>query len=224
MKCVINSKDIDFLKKSFIALTAKRNYAKPSDYVCQVRYMAADLTPFPGKFSFKQFPYFKEIVDNFAPDSPIHKVYIMKGNQLGATTAILETVMLYGIGCNPAPMLYVLPDEGMAKLAMDTKIDRMIDTSGLRSKIFAQTKKAAGARNTGDTSFKKEFPGGYLHAVGGRSGNRFRNFSYKIVLVDELDGMSENIKGEGTMEDLAIARSDAYPTTRSIYFGSTPTV
>lgn len=224
MKCVINQADIDFLKNSFIALTAKRNYLKPSDYVCQVRYMTADLTPFPGKFSFKQFPYFKEIVDNFSPESPIHKVYIMKGNQLGATTAILETVMLYGIGCNPAPMLYVLPDEGMAKLAMDTKIDRMIDTSGLRNKIFAQTKKAAGARNTGDTSFKKEFPGGYLHAVGGRSGNRFRNFSYKIILVDELDGMSENIKGEGTMEDLAIARSDAYPSTRKIYFGSTPTV
>ena len=224
MNCVITQEDVDFLTKEISNLTAKRQYIKPSDYVEKVRYMDKDLTPFPGKFSFKQFPYFREIVDNFSPESPIHKVYIMKGNQLGATTAILETVMLYGIGCNPSPMLYVLPDEGMAKLAMDTKIDRMIDSSGLRGKIFAQTKKAAGARNTGDTSFKKEFTGGYLHAVGGRSGNRFRNFSYKIILVDELDGMSETIKGEGTMEDLAIARSDAYPNTRKIYFGSTPTV
>lgn len=186
--------------------------------------MSKDLTPFPGKFSFKLFPYFVEIVNCFAPDNPIHKVYVMKGNQLGATTAILETVMLYGIGANPSPMLYVLPDEGMAKLAMDTKIDRMIDDSGLRGKISAQTKKAAGSRNTGDTSLKKEFKGGYLHAVGGRSGNRFRNFSYKVILIDELDGMSDTIKGEGTMEDLAIARSDAYPNSRKIYFGSTPTV
>ena len=224
MNCCINDKDCDFLIESISELTAKRNFLSPADYVESVRYMSKDLTPFPGKFSFKLFPYFVEIVNCFSPDCPIHKVYVMKGNQLGATTAILETVMLYGIGANPSPMLYVLPDESMAKLAMDTKIDRMIDDSGLRGKIAAQTKKAAGARNTGDTSFKKEFKGGYLHAVGGRSGNRFRNFSYKIILVDELDGMSERIKGEGTMEDLAIARSDAYPNTRKIYFGSTPTV
>lgn len=224
MNCVITQDDIDFLYKCITGLTASRHFVKPSEYVEQVRYMDKDLTPFPGKFSYKQFPYFREIVDNFSPESPIHKVYIMKGNQLGATTAILESVMLYGIGCNPSPMLYVLPDESMAKLAMDTKIDRMIDSSGLRENIFAQTKKAAGAKNTGDTSYKKEFTGGYLHAVGGRSGNRFRNFSYKIILVDELDGMSEKIKGEGTMEDLAIARSDAYPNSRKIYFGSTPTV
>ena len=224
MSVCVNEGDIDFLVESIAELTAERNFMKPSEYVESVRYMSKDLTPFPGKFSFKLFPYFVEIVNCFSPESPIHKIYVMKGNQLGATTAILETVMLYAIGANPSPILYVLPDDDMAKTAMNTKIDRMIDDSGLRPKIQAQTKKASGARNTGDTSNKKEFKGGYLHAVGGRSGNRFRNFSYKIVLVDELDGMTEKIKGEGTMEDLAIARSDAYPNSRKIYFGSTPTV
>lgn len=224
MNCKILQQDIDFLSRGFEKLTAKRSFMLPTNYAEQVRYLDKDLTPFPGKFSFKTVPYFREIVDCFSPTSNVQKVYVMKGNQLGATTDILENVMLYCIGCNPSPILYILPDDDMAKKAMDTKIDKMIDSAGLRGNIFAQTKKAAGARNTGDTSNKKEFVGGYLHAVGGRSGNKFRNFSYKVVLVDELDGMSENIKGEGTMEDLAIARSDAYPNTRKIYFGSTPTV
>ena len=216
--------DIEYLVKKFKELTAKRSFEKPSDFVQRVRYLDKELTPFPGKFSYAYFPYFIEIVNCFAPDSPVRKVYVMKGSQLGATTGLLEPAMLYYIMAEPSPQLYVLPDIGMAKDAMEIKIERMIDSAGARELIFAQTKKAAGSRNTGDTSHAKQYPGGYLHAVGARSGSRFRNFSYRVILVDELDAMPDEIKGEGSVEKLMITRSNAYTASRKIYFGSSPTV
>lgn len=219
----INFDDVDFLIEQFSRLTAQRSYRKPSEYIESVRYIDRALSPFPGKFSYDKFPYFREIVDQFAPDCPTRRVYVMKGNQVGATTGLLESIMMYYIGENPAPQLYVLPDEMMARDAVNTKIDPTIDNCGLRNLIFSQTRKAAGAKNTGDTGLKKEYPGGYLHAVGAGSGNRFRNFSYKIELVDEADGMQAKVKGEGSIYDLAVARLDAYPTSSKLFIGSTPT-
>lgn len=43
--------DIDFLIERFAALTAKQVYELPSVFAERVRYLPADLTPFPGRFS-----------------------------------------------------------------------------------------------------------------------------------------------------------------------------
>lgn len=219
----LTESDIDFCIEQFKSLTQEKKYILPSAYTEKVRYIDKELTPFPGRFSYEKFPYFKKIVNSFAPDNPLRRIIVMKGNQLGATTGILEAVILYNIGCNPSSQLFVLTDEDMAKSAMSTKIERMIDGSNVRQLIHAQTHKAAGSRNTGDTVLKKEYSGGYLHAVGAKTPNRFRNFSYRTILVDELDGMPDKLEKEGTVQDLVEARSDAYTSSRKLYFGSTPT-
>ncbi len=223
METQITNNDIDFLIDQFKLVTDKRVFKLPSDYAEEVRYLDKELTPFPGKFSFDKAPFFREIVDLFAPDNPTRKVALLKGNQMAATTSLLEPIILYNIGCNPNPIMLVEPDEDMAEQAMNTKVDRMIDASGLRGLIFGQSRKAAGAKNTGDTKLKKEFPGGYLHAVSAKTPKSFRNFSYKIILVDELDAMPDVLKNEGTVIGLCQARADAYPNSSKFLFQSTPT-
>lgn len=215
--------DIDFLVEQISGIIHERNYKLPSVYTEEVRYLDKELTPFPGKFTFDRAPFFKEIVDLFSPNNPTRKVVVMKGNQMAATTSLLEPVLLYYIGCNPAPQLLVEPDDAMAKAAMETKIDKMIDSAGLRDKIASQVKKAARARSTGDTKLHKEYAGGYLQAASASTPKSFRNFSYKIILVDELDAMPDQLKGEGTVVGLAQARADAYPNNSKILFQSTPT-
>lgn len=217
------SSDIDFLIEQFQAIKHERKFELPSEYTEKVRYVDKELTPFPGKFSFDRVPYFKDIVDLFAPDNPTRKVVVMKSNQIGATTSLLEPILLYNIGCNPSSQLLVEPDDDMAKQAMGTKVDRMIDSSGLRGLIFSQARKAARARATGDTALKKEYPGGYLHAASASTPKSFRNFSYKIVLADELDAMPDQLKGEGTVIGLMEGRTNAYPTSYKILLQSTPT-
>lgn len=217
------NKDIDFLIEQFQSIVHQRIYKLPSVYAEEVRYLDKELTPFPGKFSFERAPFFRDIVDLFAPDNPTRKVVVIKGNQMAATTSLLEPVLLYYIGCNPAPQLLGEPDMEMAKDAMNTKIERMIDGSGLRHLIFSQSRKAAGAKSTGDTALKKEYPGGYLHAISAKTPKSFRNFSYKVILIDELDAMPEKLKGEGSVISLAEGRADAYPNSSKILLQSTPT-
>lgn len=157
METQITNNDIDFLIDQFKLVTDKRVFKLPSDYAEEVRYLDKELTPFPGKFSFDKAPFFREIVDLFAPDNPTRKVALLKGNQMAATTSLLEPIILYNIGCNPNPIMLVEPDEDMAEQAMNTKVDRMIDASGLRGLIFGQSRKAAGAKTLATRSSRKSF-------------------------------------------------------------------
>ena len=216
--------DVDFLIERFAALTEKQVYELPSEFAERVRYLSADLTPFPGRFSWERFPYFKKIVDCFAPDNPVQEVVLMKGNQLGGTTAVIETVILYNIMSNPNPQAYVTADAGLMKTSVQTKIEKMIDNAGARDLIFSQNRKQKGSRDTGDTAISKEYPGGYLHCFGGRSPARFRGMSYRIVMADEVDAFPDSIKNEGTVVDLVRNRTDAYSAKRKIFWGSTPLV
>jgi hypothetical protein len=132
-----------------------------------VRYLTSDLTPFPGKFSFERFPYFRKIVDCFSPMDSTQEVVLMKGNQMGATTAVLETIILYNIMSDPKAQMYVTADAGLVRTSVQVRVEKMIDNAGARDLIFSQSRKKKGSRNTGDTAVAKEYPGGYLHCLAG---------------------------------------------------------
>jgi len=217
--------DIDFLLEKIGGLTDSLHHESPSEFIERVRYIPKDLTPFPGKFSFEKFPYFREMVDCFSPESPIQEVALMKGNQMGATTAVLETILLYNIMCAPKAQMYVTADAGLMKTSVQVKIERMIDEAGARDLIFSQARKKKGSRNSGDTTSAKEYPGGYLHSYGGRSPARFRGLSYPCALADEVDAFPDSIPKEGTVVKLVRNRTNAYTgSKRKIFWGSTPLV
>jgi phage terminase large subunit GpA-like protein len=216
--------DADFITEQFGALTDSLHYDLPSEFIERVRYLTSDLTPFPGKFSFDKFPYFREIVDRFSPLDPTKEIVVKKGNQLGATTAILETVLLYNIMCDPKAQMYVTADAGLMRTSVQIRIEKMIDNAGARDLMFSQSRKRKGSRNTGDTSIAKEYPGGYLHFFGGRSPARFRGISYPTALADEVDAFPDSIPKEGTVSNLVRNRTDAYSTKRKILWSSTPLI
>jgi phage terminase large subunit GpA-like protein len=216
--------DIDFLIKGFRGLTDSVYRERPSEFVERVRYLPSQLTPFPGKFSYDRTPYFRKIVDCFSPLDSTREVALMKGNQLGATTDVLETVILYHIMSDPKAQMYVTADAGLAKMSASTRIEQMLDLSGARRLIFSQARKKRGSRNTGDTAVAKEYPGGYLHIFGGRSPARFRGLSYPVALADEVDAFPDAIAGEGTVVDLVRNRTNAYSTKRKILWTSTPLI
>jgi phage terminase large subunit GpA-like protein len=219
---VIYEGDADFLIKQIEGLTDSLHHELPSEFVERVRYLAAGLTPFPGKFSFDKFPYFRKIVDCFNPLDPTREVAVMKGNQMGATTALNETVVLYNIMCDPKAQMYVTADAGLARTSVQIRIEKMIDGAGARDLIFAQSRKRKGSRNSGDTATAKEYPGGYIHFFGGKSPARFRGISYPVALADEIDAFPDKIPKEGTVIDLIRNRTDAYSTKRKILWTSTP--
>lgn len=218
---MINS-DIDFLIGQFKKITDEQKYEMPSDLAERVRFLTKELSPFPGKFSYSKFPYMKKIVNMFHPLNPAREVVFMKGNQLGSNVSVLETIMLYFIMVDPAPQMFITADAGLIKVGVNTRIEAMLNFSGARQLIFAQSKKARGSHNTGDTGNEKQYPGGFLHFYGSKNPDRFRQNSYRVANVDEADAYKKNVKDEGNIISLIRNRTNAYVRSRKIYYASTP--
>ena len=215
---------ISFMIQQFQKIPVAQEYELPSRFAERVRRLPKELSPFPGPFSFKRFPYFKEIVDSFHPKNPVREVVLMKGNQLGSNVSVLETIMLYDIMVDPKPQCFITADAGLIKTGVNTRIEAMINVAGARHLIFAQAPKAKGSKNTGDTANAKEYPGGFLHFYGSKNPDRLRQNSYKAAKADEVDAYIAKLKNEGDVVELIRNRTDAYVRTRKIYWSSTPLV
>lgn len=185
------------------------------------RYLPQKISRKVGKFSFENAPYCREIAECFSKNNPIREIAIMKGTQLGLTTSVIENAIGYMIDSDPAPSMFVFPTDADCKAYKETKIDGLIDNSGLRSKIFAETENR-NTRRTGDTAQKLDFPNGFLKFVSARKGNALRSSHIKYLFLDELDGYPEEIRGEGSPLEIAKRRTDFYSNVRKICYNSTP--
>lgn len=187
------------------------------------RFLPQGLTSMPGPWRNEVTPYLTEIMDCFSMSSPVQKVAIMKGTQLGFTVGVGENWIGYMIDDVPGPMLFVSGDKTMAEAAIEVRVDRMIETAGLGSKIFSQAEKAH-KKKTGDTKSKKEFSGGFLLAVGPYSGSKLRSFSIRYLFFDEVDAYPQETRNEGDPISLAERRTDAFEQVRKILYISTPLI
>jgi phage terminase large subunit GpA-like protein len=165
----------------------------------------------------------REIVDCMSESSPVREVALIKGAQLGGTVAVMENFIGYIIAHAPGPILAITGDADMADSWMEKRIDPMIESCGLRHLIFAQVKKAHN-RDTGDTKHSKQFPGGFLRAIGPNSGSKLRSDAIQYLLLDEEDAYPQVVADEGDPIALAIRRTDTFETSRKILHISTPLV
>lgn len=204
-----------------------------SEWAEAKRVLPPSLTSLPGPFKWKIVPYMREPVDCLSESSPIWGVAFCKGVQICFTTAVLENWIGYVIDIVPGAMLFVSGDAKMAEASMELRIDNMIESADIGHKIAAQTEHARRTgRRGGDTKSRKEFPGGYLMAIGPRSGARLRGFPIRFLAFDEVDAYQAEIGGaeggktanEGDPIALAVGRTATYEHNRKILYGSTPTI
>lgn len=187
------------------------------------RILPQGISPMPGPWRWSVVPYLREIADCFSERSPVRKVAVMKGAQLGFTTGVLENAIGYVIASAPGPSLYIGADKGSSEANVELRVDRMIESAGLGSRIFSQSEKK-NTRKTGDTKAKKEFPGGFLLAAGSRVGSKLRSFSVRYLMCDEVDAYPLETGSEGDPIALAEKRTVAFEAIRKIMYGSTPLV
>lgn len=192
------------------------------------RVIPPGLSSMPGRFSWDVTPYLEDIADDLSETSPVREVAVIKGAQIGFTVGVLENWMLYTIDQAPGPMLYVAQSQQAAEQNMDQRIGPAIQLSGLGPKIFSQAK-SKGSRKTGDTDQAKQFPGGFINAIGPNMGARMRSTSYQKGAFDELDAWLAEVgtatgrrKREGSTLEILKLRFAAFATTMKICYGSTP--
>ncbi|RLE15694.1 MAG: large terminase subunit, partial [Actinobacteria bacterium] len=217
--------DRQWLAQEIGSLTDEKIILKVSEWAEQKRYLPPALTAKPGHWDNSYTPYLTEIMDCLSANHPCRKLAVQKAAQIGATTGILENFVGYVVDHNPAGVIYITADKDLAKIAIELKVDRMLETSGLLHKLGAPV---AGSRRTGNTGTMKEFPGGFLLGFGANNPGKLRSTPAPFMLLDEVDGMPDVLGGvgreEGSILGLVEARTRTYEKTRKILYISTPLI
>ncbi|MDI6750505.1 MAG: phage terminase large subunit family protein [Rhodocyclaceae bacterium] len=172
----------------------------------------------PGRWRNARTPYLREIMDCLSPTSPVERVVLMKGAQVGGTELGLNWVG-YAIHHAPGPMMIVWPTTEMAQRNSKHRIDPLIEESPVLKDIIAPPR----SRDSGNTVLMKEFRGGVLVMTGANSAVGLRSMPVRYLFLDEVDAYPLDVDGEGDAIHLAEARTRTF-ARRKILLVSTPTI
>ena len=187
-----------------------------SEWADRNRVLTSRSSPEPGQWRTDRTPYLREIMDCLPPSSRVEQVVFMKGAQIGATECGNNWIG-YVIHQAPGPMMAVQPTVEMSKRNSQQRIAPLIEECpALRNLV-----KDRRSRDSGNTVFSKEFPGGLLVLTGANSAKGLRSMSARYLFLDEVDGYIGDVDGEGDPVRLAMARTRNY-ARRKMYLVSTP--
>lgn len=195
--------------------------SKPSDWTEMNRVMASDETSSPGPFQYKYTPYLREVVDCLSQNHPARYIAVMKGAQIGFSTGVIESGIGWIMAQNPGNILFLSGHQELSEEAMNGKIDKMIDSCGLRPLIKPSVQRKKNQR-TGDTAKMKEFPGGYLVAGSASNHKLLRQRSVQYGFIDDFDAAKKSSKEAGSTTMLIQQRFAAYHDKMKLFYISTP--
>ncbi len=171
----------------------------------------------PGRWYTSRAEYQRGIM-NACSDPTIKEVVVMAGAQLGKTEAILN-IIGYHIDNDPSPIRVLQPRLERAQAVSKDRIAAGL----LRSTPCLQDKvKDPRARDSGNTTLHKVFPGGAITIVGANSPAGLASRPIRIVLCDEVDRYPTSAGSEGDPIQLARKRSATF-WNRKVIMVSTPT-
>jgi phage terminase large subunit GpA-like protein len=172
----------------------------------------------PGPWRTSRTPYLREVMDCLSTTSPVQRVVLMAGAQLGKTEGGANWLG-YVIDHAPGPMLMVQPTVDMAKRLSKQRLESLITETPVLSEKIAPAR----SRDSGNTMFSKEFPGGMMILTGANSATGLRSTPCRYIFLDEVDAFPSDVDGEGDPVTLAERRSTTF-SRRKIFMTSTPTV
>ena len=184
----------------------------------QFRMLSSKASAEPGPWRTSRTPYLMEPMDCLSSSSTVQRVVMMFAAQTGKTEAG-SNWLGYVIDHAPGPMLCVQPTVEMAKRLSKQRLESMIsETPCLTEKIAP-----ARSRDSGNTMFSKEFPGGMMLLTGANSATGLRSAPCRYIFADEIDAFPADVDGEGDPVSLAEKRATTF-ARRKILLTSTPTV
>lgn len=192
---------------------------KVSEWADKFRLLSSKASAEPGPWRTNRTPYLREILDKLSINDPCDTVVLMKAAQIGATEAG-NNWLGYIVDLTPGPTMMVQPTVDMMKRLAKQRLDPMfIDTPRLKEKVTEKK-----SRDSKNTMFIKEFPGGMLLLAGANSPTGLRSAPMRNLFLDEVDGYPEDCGGEGSPIKLAEARTRTFKRNRKIFITSTPTI
>ena len=204
---------IDILNSSKVSISD----IKPSEWVEQNVVMGK---PFPGLYKYSRTPYCREIIDCFSNEHPMRWLAWMKGAQIGASAGVIIPNLLWMIKNDPCNTYFLVGSPDLIEKATE-KLDIGIDNAKLRPYIKPQVMRKR-AQKSGDTNFKKEFIGGYIHIGSANNHKDIRDVSLKRGFFDDFESVKNKSKESGSTRKLLEQRFAAYADSHKIAYVSTP--
>lgn len=211
-KTTAKRKIIEAIRKAY----KPREIISVSQWADRYRELPSMSTAEHGRWRTDRFPFLREPMDNLSSESEVNEQVVMKGVQLGFTEAGLNW-MGYVIHNSPGPMLLVMPTEDVLKKNSKMRIDPLLESPALRTKISK-----ASSRSGDNSTFMKIFEGGILVMTGANAPAGFSSTPVKYVFTDEVDRYPTNVGNEGDPISLARSRTATFADSK-IYIISTPT-
>lgn len=171
----------------------------------------------PGPWRTSRVHYLRDIMDCLSVSSPVERVVVMAGSQLGKTEALLNAVGYY-MEHAPSTILFVQPSLDAVRRNVGLRIDPLIEHSPTLRGLVVEKK----GRESGNSLFEKRFPGGSLLMTTAGSGIGLRSTPARFVLLDEVDAFDSDVDDEGDPVSLAVQRTVTFRGRRKVYLCSTP--
>lgn len=147
-----------------------------------------------------------------------NKVVFIKGAQIGGTEAGSNFIG-YAMHIAPAPIMFVQPTEEMVKRLSKGRIDPLIEMCPeLQARVHPSK-----SRDSNNTIMQKSFSGGVLILSGANSAAGLRSVPIRYLVLDEVDSYPQDLDGEGSPIELALARTRTFPN-KKVFILSTPTI
>ena len=187
-----------------------------SQWADRYRQLSSESSAEAGRWSTSRAEYQRGMMDAVS-DSLIETVVLMTAAQVGKTE-LINNVVGFHVHQDPAPMLVVQPTLDMAQTwSKDRLAPAIRDTPVLAERI-----KDPRARDSGNTTLHKVFPGGHVTACGANSPSSLASRPCRVILCDEVDRYPISAGSEGDPIGLAKRRSATF-WNRKIILVSTPT-
>ena len=189
-----------------------------SEWADKHRRLSSKASAEPGPWRTNRTPYLREPMDCLSSTSPIQRVVMMFAAQTGKTEAGANWLG-YVIDHAPGPMLLVQPTVEMAKRLSKQRLESLITETPVLAEKIAPSR----SRDSGNTMFAKDFPGGMMLLTGSNSATGLRSTPCRYIFCDEIDAFPSDVDGEGDPVSLAEKRATTF-ARRKILLTSTPTV
>lgn len=171
----------------------------------------------PGPYNPDYVPYLWGIFA--AIDDPETRILVMqKAAQIGWTFGLIG-YLGKRIDTQPSPIIVLFPKDGAAREFSDEKLTPAIKaTPAMANKIDIST-----SRKSGNRTLFKNFAGGFLKLAGSNSVSNVKSTPAPLVIVEEPDDTSDNVKEQGDAIRLVKERQKRY-RNGLLVLGGTPSV
>lgn len=171
----------------------------------------------PGPYDLDYAPYLHGIFA--ALDDPeVQEVNTMKAAQIGWTFGLVA-YLGRNIDTAPCPIVVMFPKEDAAREFNDEKFVPSVKSTPSLSRLINVAK----TRTAENRALFKKFPNGFLKLVSSRSISSVKSTPARIVIVEEPDDATDNLKAQGNSIALLWERTKRIRNSKRV-LGGTPSV